>query len=195
MIETIYIVGPASAGKSEFAGALSAALAQRTRSPWPVGDTSWPLYKWLAELCAAAPWPGPEHANVAAWLDYILARKEQHRPMLVKLADIARQIDPCYFHSEAKDVEGTRILVGIRKRLEIPGTSALTPDSYPTFSQFIRVRGKAVIYVDRPDFPSVDDGFDKEFFKAIAHHTVVNRGGDVAGLKIQAQMLAEELGK
>ena len=83
MIETIFVIGPAGSGKSEFAGELQAALQRATLSGWAIADTSGVLITRLAEIQAAGPWEWmlPMGANsVAKWEEYIRANKNRFRP-------------------------------------------------------------------------------------------------------------------
>lgn len=192
MIQTIFIVGPAASGKSLFAHALSEALAARTQQLWPVADTSAPLFAWLAEIQACGPWPGPEHGDRQKWLEFLRANKERYRSQLVQLAEFSRVCSGGQWLVKVARERG-RIVTGLRKQFEAPGAEFVHPENHAAYSGFARAHGEIFVYVERPGFPSQEDGFDAEFFQGIAHETVVNRGGDVEAIRIQAQLLAEKL--
>lgn len=198
MIKTIYIVGPAGSGKSSFARCLAAALERSSSArSWPVADTSAPLVRWLAEILAAAP-PQVQHEKgheglVAEWQAYILEHKEAYRSQLVRVGEVARSI-LAYALVANGERAGGRILTGLRKREEFPCGALVSPEHMPEFSSRAKVEGRIVIYVDRRG-SVVEDGFEAEFYSALAHYRVVNTDSILSneGLSYQAQMLAEKI--
>lgn len=170
-IETIFIVGPAASGKSAFAKLLSDYLLRKSGQEWEVADTSEPLYFALASIHAAGPQQGPDSTNIARWEDFIRARKEMYRLQLVRLADILRSRHPTFLLDSISRLGA--IITGVRKVSEIRCGSR---DFY--------------IYIERPGFPSIDDGFEAERFRGLANATVINRGNEMGALGIQAEMIA-----
>lgn len=193
MIKTIYIVGPAGAGKSSFAKLLGAALERATPAAWPVGDTSGPLIRWLAEIRAADAAGGvPGAASVNSWQTHILENKEQFRPQLVKLADVARSILAFALVAKVENA-GARIVTGLRRREEFPCGALVASEHMPEFSVRAKVEGRIVIYVDCPGKPAAD-GFDAEFYSVLAHYRVSQRGIlSTEGLAYQAGLIAAQL--
>lgn len=189
MIETIFIVGPAGAGKSAFAAELSRALEAATDQPWEAADTSAPLYRWLAEILAAGPWPSG-HDSVKQWEEYIRAKKELYRPMLVKMGNVARSVNRGALLRIAVLSAGAAIVTGFRTAEEyLAGKRWLMREKSDGWKY-------ACVYIARVGDISVreSDGFDCEFFTRAATH-IVRNDGDVGALSIKAQMLAQQLVK
>jgi len=193
MIKNIYIVGPAEAGKSTFAQYLATALERSSPArSWPVGNTSAPLVRWLARIQAAGDFGTPGSACETTWKEYITENKNRFRPQLVELAEIAREILPYTLVALTEDA-GVRIVTGLRKRCEFACGSLVTPEHMAEFSARSKAEGRIVIYVDHghPGKP-VDDGFDAEFYKSLAHYSLTNVGLD-GWLQEKAGWLAVQL--
>lgn len=169
-MQRFFIVGPAGAGKSEFARLLAEELREAKRTPVVIGECGAVLIGLLAKLRHAS-WPS---IGEEWWVSHIHWCKALFRCDLRGLGDILCAANAGYVVNQA--AAGASIIVGVRRAVEYKACKQWQDDW---------------IYVDRAGV-GAHDSFESEFFLDVCPVKIQN-DGDVDALRAKARAFVQTL--